>query len=67
VNYLSAGLAISEPNNYTLISLPNEASHFGTKKFVVYVPSAYMGFYEIIIKAVNTYRAAGKTFKIIEI
>jgi hypothetical protein len=64
--YITAGLNASEPNSFALISLKNEASHFGTKKFVVYVPISYMGYYEQIIKAVNSYRAVGKTFKIIE-
>jgi hypothetical protein len=64
--YVDAGIQSSEPTEYYAVGLLGEGSVFGTKTFAVYVPSAFMPFVEKIKAAVNSYKAAGKSFLIIE-
>jgi hypothetical protein len=62
--YMNAGIESSEPTTFYKVGLIGETDDFGTKTFVVYVPTGYMSEINIIKSIVNTYRAAGKSFKI---
>jgi hypothetical protein len=64
--YVDAGIEASEPTEYYAVGLPGEGSVFGTKTFAVYVPNAYMAYIDKIKAAVNSYKAAGKSYLIIE-
>ena len=55
-SYLIAGIQSSEASYYTSCGLFGEDGVFGTKKFVVYVPSYLSAYQEEITSIVNTYR-----------
>lgn len=63
--YQSAGIESSEPTAFVANGYLNEMSIYGTKTFIVNVPAAMVGFSAQIEAIVNSYRAAGKTFKIV--
>ena len=63
--YISAGLYATESGSYGSVGLPGESTLYGTKTFIVKVPTAYSAWNDTIIAIVNTYRAAGKSFKIV--
>jgi hypothetical protein len=63
--YMVAGVLASEPAKYTSVGFPGENTLWGTKTFIVKVPTASSGWSPTITAIVNNYRAAGKSFKIV--
>jgi len=63
--YLVAGIQSSEPTKYKSAGFKGEDTIWGTKTFIVKVPTAYSAYSDTIISIVNSFRAAGKSFKIV--
>ena len=63
--YVVGGIISSEPTKYVSAGLYGENSIWGTKSFIVYIPTAASGYNDLITSVVNVYRSAGHTFKIV--
>ena len=63
--YVAAGIESTEPTRYVSIGFPGESTLWGTKSFIVKVPTAFSSWSAIITSIVNSYRMAGHSFKIV--
>ena len=65
--YLVAGLTTETPPRFVSAGLPSEAPVFGLFDFIVKRPAALTSADAGITKTTNSYRAAGKLFKIVDL
>jgi hypothetical protein len=63
--YIVAGVEASEAAKYKVVGMTGEGLLYGTASFVVNVPNSLAAQKSAIVKVVNQYRLAGKTFKIV--